>query len=166
MRREVGLTGGAEWGQNTSYTSSATLSRPPSLPSEAQQLSVHCFLASLGLAFLSFWAACDFQGAYLSPPPPPRLGSILRLSLPETRLRGSHQGLSWLGTEEGLPEEDSRASLDGAGSPGGPRAWESGPQGSWENRRELQSWGEGLEEGDREKWRLKECGPPSGSGVI
>lgn len=65
---------------------------PPSLPSEARQLSrIVVFLHPWVLRSSLLGQHMIFRAPlYLSPPPPPRPGSILRFSLPETRLCGSH----------------------------------------------------------------------------
>lgn len=107
-------------------------SLPPSLPSMAQQLS--SFIVSLYPRVLRSCALDSvlfFQGTYLSSSSTPT-SSWLHFAplLARNQTLRLPPGTELAGTERGLSERDSRASLDGAGIPGGPRAWGFGSQGS------------------------------------
>lgn len=107
-------------------------SLPPSLPSMAQQLSP--FIVSLYPRVLRSCALDSvlfFQGAYLSSSSTPT-SSWLHFAplLARSQTLWLPLGTELAGTERSLSEKDSRASLDGAGIPGGPGAWGFESQGS------------------------------------
>lgn len=85
-------------------------------------LSVHCLLVSPGLSFLCFGQRLSFsrEPIHLPPPPPSRLGSIFRLSLPEARLCGFHQGPSWLGLRQACLRKTPELAWMEQGSQGDP----------------------------------------------
>lgn len=129
--REVGMTGGAEWGRNTSYTSSVVLPASISPVHGSAALSVHCLFVSLGHAFLCFGQCLIFQGAYLSSSSTPTLSWLhFALLLARSQTLRLPSGTELIATEGGLPEKDCRVSLDEAGIPEGPGAWGFGSQGS------------------------------------
>lgn len=84
-------------------------SLPPALPSMAQQLSVHCLLVSLGLAFLCFEQCLTFSGRLSSSSTPTSSWLHFALLLARSQTLRLPPGTELAGTEGGLPEKDSRS---------------------------------------------------------